>query len=273
MELKEVFLLGKKSEQSLCEDDFFFSEHFAAVMDGSTAKTMRTHSGKTPGKIASELIKRVLSEADKSLSASDFTDLFNQVFQNFYREEGIFELTLHNPSERCAASLVLFSRFHGKIFFWGDCAAFFDGNFYMFEKKIDTVLAEMRSVVLELAFLSGKSEEELRKNDEGREFLRDILVKAAVFQNGDRTNPYYYEKIDGFGQIVPEEVAVGADVREIVLASDGYPKVFSTLAESEAFLSEILSEDPLLFRKYKATKAFLTGQNSFDDRCYLRFSP
>ena len=58
---------------------------------------------------------------------------------------------------------------------------------------------------------------------------------------------------------------------EIVLASDGYPHLAPTLAETEAWLDEQRRNDPLNIGEFKATKAFVEGNNSFDDRSYIRF--
>ena len=58
--------------------------------------------------------------------------------------------------------------------------------------------------------------------------------------------------------------------REIVLATDGYPFLKPTLAESEAALRELLRQDPMLVSLYQATKGIMQGNCSFDDRAYLR---
>jgi glycerophosphoryl diester phosphodiesterase len=42
------------------------------------------------------------------------------------------------------------------------------------------------------------------------------------------------------------------------------------LEASEQALQEILRDDPLLFRKYKATKGLQPGNVSFDDRAYVK---
>ena len=58
---------------------------------------------------------------------------------------------------------------------------------------------------------------------------------------------------------------------EIVLASDGYPRLFPTLAESEQWLDDQRRRDPLNIGDFQATKAFHPDFNSFDDRSYIRF--
>lgn len=57
----------------------------------------------------------------------------------------------------------------------------------------------------------------------------------------------------------------------LVLASDGYPVLKETLAESEAVLRELMEKDPLCFRENKGTKGLVKGNDSFDDRTYIRF--
>ena len=44
-----------------------------------------------------------------------------------------------------------------------------------------------------------------------------------------------------------------------------------TLKESESLLAHQRETDPLNIGQFKATKAFVQGNNSFDDRTYIRF--
>ena len=46
---------------------------------------------------------------------------------------------------------------------------------------------------------------------------------------------------------------------------------YSTLQESEERLDWQRENDPLNIGQFKATKAFAQGNNSFDDRSYIRF--
>jgi glycerophosphoryl diester phosphodiesterase len=57
----------------------------------------------------------------------------------------------------------------------------------------------------------------------------------------------------------------------VVLASDGYPFLEPTLEASEHRLEWQRKNDPLNIGEFKATKAFSIGNNSFDDRAYIRF--
>ena len=58
---------------------------------------------------------------------------------------------------------------------------------------------------------------------------------------------------------------------EVVLASDGYPFLKPTLAESEAALLHLIAHDPQCIHDFIATKGLVAGNKSFDDRTYIRF--
>lgn len=60
---------------------------------------------------------------------------------------------------------------------------------------------------------------------------------------------------------------------EIVLASDGYPFLKPTLAESEEALANQIANDPQNISSFIATKGLVEGNKSFDDRTYIRFLP
>ena len=86
-------------------------------------------------------------------------------------------------------------------------------------------------------------------------------------------SPLWNSVIDGF-HIPREHVRIiTLDFRpwQIVLASDGYPFLCPTLAESEQRLQHQRATDPLnISPEFQATKAFHPDFNSFDDRTYIR---
>jgi glycerophosphoryl diester phosphodiesterase len=98
------------------------------------------------------------------------------------------------------------------------------------------------------------------------------MKQQTLFQNNPSTGQYWYAVIDGFP--VPDEgicvQSLPADIKTIVLASDGYPYLKGSLDESEQALQELLRDDPLLFRQYKSTKGMTEGLVSFDDRSYVK---
>ena len=117
--------------------------------------------------------------------------------------------------------------------------------------------------------MQGMTQDELRKPlDPAREVI--IPTMLEVMKNQNKT----YAVIDGFP--IPETkvsiILLDFQPWEIVLASDGYPKLGKTLEETEAMLDKQRKNDPLNIGEFKATKAFIEGNNSFDDRSYIRFT-
>ena len=49
------------------------------------------------------------------------------------------------------------------------------------------------------------------------------------------------------------------------------PKLFDTLAETEAYLKALLQADPECVNELRGTKGVAAGMQSFDDRSYLSF--
>lgn len=82
-----------------------------------------------------------------------------------------------------------------------------------------------------------------------------------------------YAVADGFP--IPMDkvriVSLNPGRHDIIMASDGYPFLETTLAASEKRLASQLSTDPLNISHFKATKAYIDGNNSFDDRAYVSF--
>ena len=83
-----------------------------------------------------------------------------------------------------------------------------------------------------------------------------------------------YSVIDGFPIPIQyvKTIALESHNNTIILATDGYPFLMPTLNESENALARQKEIDPLNIGTFKATKAFTAGNNSFDDRTYIKFT-
>ena len=150
----------------------------------------------------------------------------------------------------------------------GDCQCLANGEYYDNPKPYEQQLAELRAKRVQELLDKGMTVEEQLEHDPAREVVIAPLLETMKQQN--RT----FAVIDGF-RIAEQYVHVfQLDFRpwEIVFASDGYPLLASTLEESERLLDEQRQNDPLNIGRFKATKAFIKGNNSFDDRSYVRFT-
>lgn len=264
MKIIESFLCGKRPDQSLCEDGFVVTDNWAAVVDGSTSK-----SGRSGGLTA---MQTVISEIGK---LPPYADLRQAV------EAFTSALASKNPPEaaergelRLTCSTVIYSSKRREVWMIGDCQCRFGGKTHTNPKLVDSVLTEARTDALKYLLKKGYSIDELRKNDLGRKAIFDLLREQTNFQNcHDPYNPFRYTVLDGF---MPDMatipiIPVGQN-SELILASDGYPVIFDNLRDSENYLHDDLNDDPLRIYDNAATKGLAEGNNSFDDRCYVRLA-
>jgi hypothetical protein len=271
MKITEQFLKSKNHVESDCEDSIFVSEHFAAVIDGVTTKSTLKYLNETPGRACSQLLMKALEYMPVKSTAKQAVEYLTSAVFSMYKGLGIEEQVLNFPAERASACIVIFSNYRNEIWMVGDCQCMVDKTVYTNTKQIDFLLSDIRSLYIQTELKLGKSYDEIQVKDSGREFILPLLKRQQVFQNSFEKNEFAYGVIDGFN--VPEtEIKVFnlSHPTDIILASDGYPRLFETLAQSEEYLKDILENDPLCFQKFKSTKGLKPGNSSFDDRAFLR---
>lgn len=272
MKLLEKFIKGKAFDENLCEDGFYFSEDFVVVVDGATSKSKRNFDGKSSGKVATEIALESVKKFKFDICARQAVDIITNEIAIFYKKRGVFEEFDKNQLERASASIVIYSCHRKEIWMVGDCQALVDSEQISNNKKIDDILANARACFVEALLANGDSVEDLLKNDLGRKFISPMLEKQSIFQNNNKNLEYSYWVIDGFEvldegiKIIPVPVA-----KNIVLATDGYPKIFNNLEETEEYLRQMIEKDPLCCNLNKGTKGVDFGNCSYDDRVYLSF--
>lgn len=264
----ESFLKGKKDETSN-EDGLCLTPWFAAVIDGATPKTGFRPDGRTPGRKAMELVSEAIWLLPHDADACTAIDAITAHMARFCERHGWSEDMRLHPERRLTASAAIFSRFRQEIWLVGDCRCLIDGQTHCCEKTADRILADTRALMLEMELLDGKTTDELRQHDTGREFILPALRRQTMLQNRP-DSPQAYAVFDGT-PVLRDRIAIlpTGKATHVVLGSDGYPQLRPTLAESEDYLQKILEEDPLCFRRFKSTKGMLPGNCSFDDRAYL----
>jgi hypothetical protein len=280
MEKVIEFIAAKDGNPQSCEDAIKVTASFACVVDGATSKTGRMWGDKTGGQKAAQIICETLDSIpkDKTVNKVELFSLFTEKIGELYlREKNLYETVKKNPWERMTASVVVYSKYHHQVWMVGDCQCLIDGKLFLNTKEVDRVLAGTRAFILELEIMKDRNTKEaekiaqLRRNDPGRTFIYPLLAEQSYFQNSPKPNIYSYGVIDGFllDERYIKTIEVG-NAGYIVLASDGYPQLFPTLEKTEANLKSLLAEDPLCFRKLKSTKGILPGNDSYDDRAFLK---
>ena len=226
------------------------------------------------GRYAMQIISRYIEKMPAGMSCHQFCEGVTKAIQKRYvpfwkrsQRQHILERLRDLPEERITASAVIFSRQRREIWMIGDCQCLIGGELLENPKPYEHILAEIRAEKIRQMLSEGHTVNEILTHDEGRETVIPRMLQEMKSQNVS------YSVIDGF-KIAEDKVhIITLDFRpwEIVLASDGYPFVCTTLAESEERLARQRAEDPLNIGKFKATKGFTPGNNSFDDRTYVRF--
>lgn len=253
-----------KNPKTKSEDGIVVTPDFIAVIDGSTSKTNRRYSFfKSNGRYAMQIVEHFIKKAPKNISYHEFCIGVTKKIQKHYKKSKLKWLTEH-PEDRLTASAVIFSRVRREIWMIGDCQCMVGGEYYDNPKPYEKELAERRA---EFILSSQEPKEHFLINDTARQQIIPRMLETMKQQN------ISYSVIDGFH--IPEQyvriITLDFQPWEIILASDGYPYLCPTLQESEEKLDWQRQNDPLNIGKFKATKAFTKGNNSFDDRAYIRF--
>lgn len=259
--------LTPKSPNRKSEDGIVVTPDFIAVIDGSTSKSSRRYSlFNSNGRVAMLSVARTIRRASRDISLQQFCKEATSNLRRKYRQRDLPYLAVH-PEDRLAASAVIFSRLRRELWLIGDCQCLINGELYDNPKPDEQRLADMRAAEVRRLLSTGITVQQLLIEDTARPAIIPTMKECMKQQN------VTYSVIDGFP--IPfkyvRQVPLTFAPFEIVLASDGYPFLLPTLAESEAALERQRQEDPLNIGRFKATKAFMTGNNSFDDRTYIRF--
>ena len=253
----------------MCEDGIVATTDFVAVIDGSTSKAARQmRPDMRNGRHAMMLVSQLLSQMPATVTMEECCHLVATAIMEAYHQYGVEKSCLvDHPEERLTASAAIFSRHHGEVWLVGDCQCLVDGVYYDNPKPEEGHIAQERSEIIRSMLAHGVTDvASLQRHDKGRDLIVQKIVRTCHDQNKS------FAVFDGFC-VATEKVRV---VRipsscEVVLATDGYPFLCPTLAESESRLDEQRRNDPLNIGRFKATKGFTPGNNSFDDRTYIRF--
>jgi hypothetical protein len=268
LDVQEYFLASATGNVDDCEDRIAISKDFVAVIDGATDKTGLLINGVSPGAYAAEAVQEALLELDPYCTATECV----QWCSNALRRKLVGDhVDIEDFARRPSAVMVVLAARSGQIWRVGDCSYLVGSREYRRVPAIDRVMSDARAALLQAYLRKGDAQDSLRSRDFGRAMIEPLLRSQYLFRNA-RMEELSYGAIDG--ENVPNEFIevfdVPKNIEECVLASDGYPKIFRSLAESEAFLRRAIAEDPLMIGEFRSTKGVEEGADSFDDRAYVK---
>ena len=254
MTIIESFVKGKH-DASQCEDGIVVTPHFAAVIDGSTSKTPFHLSPRMKnGRYAMTIISGYIKTLSPDATCHDFCNGITHSIADEYDRANLALRMAEHPEERLCASAVVYSNLRHEVWMVGDCQAIVDGTCHDNAKPYEQHIARQRADLIH----SGISPAD------ARHAIEPQLIKAML--EGQNRQ---YAVIDGTPVYMPGVKIIHAQ-HNIILASDGYPTLCQTLAESEAALARQIERDPQNIRDFIATKGMVSGNCSFDDRAYIR---
>lgn len=265
---EEQFIVGKDGRSRICGDALYQGEHFMAVIDGATPKGKRRWDGKPGHVYVSELLQRGMEQLPPESTAQEAIAYLNEQIRQAYQREGIDFSTLP-PEEQLQASIIIYSVARREVWSFGDCKLRINTENYDHTKEVDNLLSGLRAFCVEAAKLNGDAGQ-AEGEDYGRQKILPFLKVQNLFANTDYS--FGYDVLNG-GAIRAERVKVYAIQRgdHVVMASDGYPKLFDTLSESEAYLRDALRKDRECIYLLRGTKGVAPENESYDDRTFLSF--
>lgn len=271
----EIHVIGK-SPDGLCEDGVVNTDAYVAVIDGATSKSNMRYGGLRGGRAAMLWVSQLIASMPADYALNEAVNYLTAGIWHRYEQLGVVERVSADATARLTCSVVIYSRMRRQVWMIGDCQFRYEGCTHTNEKPADRILAGIRADVLRATLLRGNTVDSLRRNDVGRACILDALCLQCQFQNAPEYNPYSFVVLDGFPidiSRVPVYVLPPATDVPLILASDGYPELCDTFEATELRLRRMLHADPLCMEKYVATKGWMEGYSSFDDRTYVRFYP
>lgn len=221
-----------------------------------------------------QVVAKYIKKVKSDVSCQQFCNGVTRAVARHYRYSRLKHLSEH-PEDRLTASCIVFSRLRREIWMIGDCQCLIkslsanssglsEPVFYDNPKPYEQELADQRAAII------------MADTKPHQHYLHDDTARAAIIPRMLETmheQNISYAVVDGFP--IPQRhvriITLNFQPWEIVLASDGYPFLCPTLQESEQRLAQQKATDPLNIGSFKATKGFLEGNDSFDDRAYIRF--
>ena len=166
MTIIEKSKIGKKSPET-CEDGIVVTDHYIAVVDGSTSKSRQQfHPTMSNGQYCMRQVCQYIESMPADLTAEKFCRLITSYIRFLYSQYDVdMELLTEIPTERMAASAVIYSVGRKEIWMVGDCQCLVDGVLYENPKPYEEPIADMRSAFIRLALLNGSAAEEFQNVD------------------------------------------------------------------------------------------------------------
>lgn len=262
----ESFVESKHPDR-LSEDLIVVSDHFAAVVDGASDATGAMFAGRTGGLLAAEAVAATVEALEPAATARQFAAEATAAVQAAVAAAtGIIDASTRWP----AACVVCLSHERSEIWRIGDAHFAVDGETNSPMLAINEVKGRFRAALNTALIESGTPLTDMMESDPGGTAVRALTDVQQHLSN--LPGPWGYGCVNG--RAIPDEFVEVFPVdggRDIVLASDGYPRLEATLDDSEATLRRLLAADPAAIGElWTMGRSLRPGFDAIDDRAFLR---
>lgn len=265
-----TFIMGKNGSSDLCGDAYVWTENYIAVLDGATPKGNFLWNGQKGDTFVSHLLADAIVSMDKDFNASEAIMYLNNIVREEYKKHGL-DFSLLQPEERLQCSIIIYSLAKKEIWSFGDCMLRINEREFYNIKEGDRLFAALRAFCIQIEKdKRGANINELELSEYGRECILPYLKQYVTLAN--QNVPFGYDVIDG-GNINVNHIKIYAVQKNdcVVMATDGYPRLFASIEETEDYLQKALKTDPMCIDILRSTKGISQGNVSFDDRTYVSF--
>ncbi len=255
-EVVEAVSCAKSGNDALNEDAFVVTGDFVAVFDGETNKGAPVLP--SPGWQAAQALVCAVEDLPRSSDPSVVVKHLQAAVASV------------GDGKSVAAVGVVLDVCSRRLIRVGDVAVGIFGQFHYRHKLVDEVAAAARAALLQSCLQNGHQLKELLADDPGRKMILPLLQASKSWRNQE-DSVYGFASLDG--GTTPDALIDVFDIprdTEVIMATDGYIDARSTLRESEELLARLLETDPLRIGTPPGTKGVLPGNDSFDDRTYVR---
>lgn len=267
----EYITVSKTGDERGNHDGLVINGNYLAVIDAYQARGWRAWDGKPAGIFAKNIIVSTLGNLVGDLDAAEVITRLEKELQKqsalcmeTFRDDEIYAY----PQAR----VLIYSAAKREIWRLGDSPFVIDGKLY--EKKSETLeKARQKRVEVTEHFLANDRTDlkDLIDHDYGRSAAMELIVQEERRVDG-------VESLSGRADVDMDKLLSNVEVfpvevdQEVILASDGFPRILPTLDESEDWLAAERARDPLFIHDYQALKGATDEDMGYDDRSYIRFT-
>jgi hypothetical protein len=283
--IEEAYTLGKFRDPLGGGDRLILGPRFFGVVDAATEKY--GHSWTIDGtSMSGEAAMATVLARNLSKSTAELWQVLSHAQSELQEAALMSGIDLRKPGASPLASLVIYDSKARFLYHLGDCSFGFvlpHGFMPLYhERLVDRLAATRRAQIIKAFAEKGTLPVGV---DPGREAIMEDLRAAVTLANanplaysphdtlhGVPKRDLVYPVFDAISPLAPALISLPADLKSLVLSSDGYPKLFPSLRDSEEYLDTSLRLDPMRIGDHASTKGIAPGAVSFDDRSYLKIS-